>query len=842
MPEPKLEITLVGASILRESELPGYESISDFASESFNLAIASIKASVQSQADLADRVRVRLADFDVSWDRKTLGEAEADHVSRHEPDVVGLSCYCWSLDTLLDLASHLRRRLPRALIVLGGPSAGPDAELLLRSHPAVDAVVRGEGEDAFVSLLRARLSGEALHGVPGLSWRAPSGEIAHNDLPERPVDLEMLPSVYRSGVMHPGGASMFLETSRGCRFRCRFCSWMGGGRRLRYVPIDHVEADLRWAVDHDVRSVKLADTAINFHTDRLGELAEALRRADPGGKVRLTYFLKPELLTEQQVRLLERIPSEEIIVGVESLTPAARKAAGKPPFDPDAFERQMAWLSRVGPVTVSFILGLPGDSLDGLARTLDWIVAFDETHPGLLHVICLFWLAVLPGAALHQNRERLGLRLMPRETPYLLQSHEHTPDDLLRMARRSIEMHYGHPKLRVEYFHKEYLMQDAPAEDRKVSIPRVERDDRSCAVLVGAADPEMERSFGVRPYDLDVCYLEAFVEGRDEIRRRWRTEVVHATGEDSLEATLARVEAQAPSWVLWTLREVPSPRLAARLDALAHRTGATLVIHGARNADEARRSLEAVGAARLATVGEAEHTLARLLGGEKDPPGLLIASSSGFRDTGPPELVEDLDTLPSPFQWGFVQRPGPTIAMQLGRQGRCFGPERLYRDLRWAVEQRHDHVVWLDDPLPADAEVLRDLVASARRADPEGKVRHTYRVDGRHDAACIALLQRLPGPGPAVPWQRDAVEALRPLGRTRALSGWELLSLGSEGQEVHVLLRWQRSASVQVRLRGADPRNVRATVEVTGPRPPQRELRRLTQVVTRLLSRARLPS
>ena len=829
MSQSKLKVTLIGASILRESELPGYESISDFASESFNLAIASIKASVMAHADLAERVEVQLADFHIGWDHKTLGEDEAELVARDEPDLVGLSCYCWSLDTLLELAGRLRARLPRALIVLGGPSAGPDAEHLLRSHSSIDAVVRGEGEDAFVSLLRARFCGDSLRGVSGLSWRASEGDLVHNELPQQPVNLDTLPSVYRSGVMRSAGSSLFLETSRGCRFRCRFCSWMGGGRRLRYVPIEHVEADLRWAREHDVRSVKLADTAINFHTDRLAELAHALRRADPDSTLRLTYFLKPELLTEEQIRLLEHIPSDEIIIGVESLTPAARKAAGKPPFEPEAFEQQMAWLSRVGPVTASFILGLPGDSFEGLDRTLDWIIGFDETHPGWLHVICLFWLAVLPGASLHQNKERLGLRLMPHETPYLLESREHSPDDLLRMARRSIEAHYSHPKLRVEYFHKEYLMQDAPTADRKVSIPRLERDLRPCVALVGAADPAMERSFHVRPYDLATCYLKAFLENDDGIRRSWRTELFQARDED-LDGIMEQVEALHPCWVVWSLRKAPSSRVAAMLSELG--SGTTLVLHGARKPDQAKRWLEAVSHARMATVGEAERTVAQLVAGDSEPSGLLISTSSGYRETGPPALVEDLDTLPSPFQWGFVQRSGSTIAMQLGRQGRCFGPERIYRDMRWAIEQRHDHVVWLDDPMPAEPAVLRDFVAAVLRADPEGKVRHTYRGE-------CGLLEGLPRAVSEETWQSAAVEALRPLGRTGALSGWELEGLESDSQQVRLLLRWQRSTLVEVVLSGADAQHVQASVEVKGARPAERQVQRLTQVITRLLRRAR---
>ena len=870
MSASKLNVTLVGASILRESELPGFEAISDFASESYNLAIASIKASVDVHPELADRVRIDLADFDVSWDRKNLGEAEAQHVADLAPDVIGLSCYCWSLDTLLDLAQRLRARLPRAFIVLGGPSAGPDAERILRNHASVDAVVCGEGESTFASLLRARLAGDPLEGVAGLAWRRDAETVVLNELPAEPVDLTTLPSPYRTGVMRPAGSSLFLETSRGCRFRCRFCSWMGGGKRLRYVPIEQVEADLRWALKQGVRSVKLADTAINFHTERLAELAGCLRKIDPEGQLRLTYFLKPELLTQEQVLLLEGIPSDEIIIGVESLTPAARKAVGKPPFDAELFAQHMRWLSRVGPVTASFILGLPGDTIEGLDHTLDWMIRFDEEHPGWLHVICLFWLAVLPGASLHDKREALGLRLMPRETPYALEGHEHSPDVLLRMARRSIERHYGHPKVRVEYFHKEYLMQDAPREDRKVSIPRVENDDRPCVVLAGEVDPSWERSFRLRPYNLPIGWLKAYVETDGEVRRAWRIELVHLAERDG-EAELVRLEAHRPSWLLWSVRNKPSSRLAGMLDGLRKRTGATLVLHGARTSEEAQVWLETVSAAQVATVGEAERAVLRLLRGEQDAPGLVVRRGSACFDTGAPELLEDLDAIPSPFQWGFVQRAGSTIAMQLGRQGnppRTFGAERVYRDLRWAIEQRHDHVVWIDASLPNDPHVLQGYVNAARRADPGGKVRHTYRIDDSHTPQSVRELLPLPTRTVLLATADDEVRteverlcqawgaqsvseapnaarlvaSLHPLQRPGALPGWELRRIEAEPGGVVVELRWDRTTTVVVRLRQdpAETRQVKASVQVQGgSEPPQGELRRLTRVISALLQRAR---
>jgi radical SAM superfamily enzyme YgiQ (UPF0313 family) len=861
-----LTVVLVGASVLRETELPGFEAVSDFASESYNLAIASLKASVQREPDLAHDVTVHLIDFEMPQGDSPLGEHQVDKVVGLRPDVVGLSCYCWSVDALLALARRVREQSPEVLIVAGGPSAGPDAPQLLLSHPAVQAVARDEGENVLISLLRSLRRGAALHEVHGLTWRDRDGAIVENPDAE-PVDLSRLPSPYRLGLLQPPRSSLLLETSRGCKFRCRFCSCMGGSRQLRYVPIEQVEADLRWAVDHGVRGVKLADTAINFHTERLGDLVAAMRRADPERRLRFTYFLKPELLTPDQVEVLEGIPSDEIIIGIESLTPAARKAAGKPPFSPEAFKEQVQWLQRIGPITSSFILGLPGDTLEGLDHTMTWMADFDREHPGWLHVICLFWLALLPGSGLHARREALGFRCMPTGTPYGLQSREHDPDTFLRMARLSIEHHYAHPKLRVEHFHKEYLAQDAPAPDRTMIIPRRDVDDRPCVLLLGEVDDAL-RSFGLEPYNLSIAWIKAFVENDEELRRAFRVEL--ATEKEDVPALLASLH---PRWVVGSCLRPPLPSSPWMTAVLAATSRPTVVLQGARSPAEAEAWLRAIPQANVASVGESERALSALLHGHLGAPGLVRRDGDTLVSTGLPEVVSHLDDIPSPFQWGFVRRPGAAIAMQLGREGppRWWGSERIYRDLRWAIEQRHDHVVWLDESLPADQRALRGFVEAARRADPDCRLRHSYPLDGSHGRASLEVLSGLParivtlrGPALDPSWveevervarvwgasvRKDAapraltaerlVSRIQPLRRPGALPGWSFVESGVKDGVAEATFAWGSEARVNVRL-AVVGNSVRASVELCGAvSPPEGQVARLRRAVTLLLERRR---
>src|SRR5438445_7132889 len=107
-----------------------------------------------------------------------------------EPDVVGLSVMTFQRTTARRLASFIRALRPSVRIVAGGydPSLAPHA---YEASPAIDFVVRGEGEHTLRELLRAiersaSLSGERpdLSSIRGLSYRAADGFVRN---PDRPI-------------------------------------------------------------------------------------------------------------------------------------------------------------------------------------------------------------------------------------------------------------------------------------------------------------------------------------------------------------------------------------------------------------------------------------------------------------------------------------------------------------------------------------------------------------------------------------------------------------------------------------------------------------------------------
>lgn len=130
------------------------------------------------------------------------------------------------------LATHLRSRRTDLRIVLGGPALSlmttEDIATLLANYPAVDAVVRFDGEGPLLALARQAIAGEwEPCGVPGVSARA-AGHVVHTQ-PAAGPGVNSLPRPRYSPPMLARLASPVIGVTqaRGCYWgKCDYCDFI----------------------------------------------------------------------------------------------------------------------------------------------------------------------------------------------------------------------------------------------------------------------------------------------------------------------------------------------------------------------------------------------------------------------------------------------------------------------------------------------------------------------------------------------------------------------------------------------------------------------------------------
>lgn len=136
----------------------------------------------------------------------------------------------------LKTAEIVKSNLPSCKIVVGGhhPTAMP---LKVLESPAVDFVIRGEGEVSMVKLARAVKNGGSYADIPGLVYRTPDQE-PHIPGPAVITDLDKSPLPNFDLIHHrfynrSARPTAVIMTSRGCPLRCSYCS-MGAASYLPF--------------------------------------------------------------------------------------------------------------------------------------------------------------------------------------------------------------------------------------------------------------------------------------------------------------------------------------------------------------------------------------------------------------------------------------------------------------------------------------------------------------------------------------------------------------------------------------------------------------------------------
>ena len=313
--------------------------------------------------------------------------------------------------------SHLLKLVaPGTRVVWGGPEAGFWPETVLARDPSVDVVVRGEGEVTFVELLKRWAGNQDLSGVLGIVHRD-NGRIVVE--PDRPAvaDLDTLPSPYLAGVLdpkeEPESNHIVLEGFRECPYRCGYCTSPG---RPRFFSLERLRKEIEFCFEQDVESFALIDPFVNMGRSRLTDLADILHGIDPNQTKCGAVFVMAELLTPKDVDAMVRMNVPLVKTGIQSTNQAVLHNIRRR-VDPGRFANGIRLLQSAGLRTSLHLLaGLPGDTFDGLRRTLEFAISL---KPG--NIMC-FSTLLLPGSYLYDQRERLRI-VFDERPPHRILSH-----------------------------------------------------------------------------------------------------------------------------------------------------------------------------------------------------------------------------------------------------------------------------------------------------------------------------------------------------------------------------------------------------------------------------------
>ena len=384
------------------------------------LACACIAAGIRHHPRTAGRFTVELRAFSKE-DGVTAADI-ADSLLKAEPACVCFSVYVWNRALLEQAAVLIQRKRPGTLCVAGGPeiTANPFSDVF-------DYCIAGAGEDAVPALIAQvldrgmQLADAAPEADKAQSAGSPSaaGQFPPYVYPKgcavRPVVHapacvpETLVSPWLDGDIDPavyGGA--LWELARGCPYKCSYCYESKGEKRIAYFPEERIVRELELFARKKIPQVFVLDPTYNADRTRALRMIRMIKEKAPG---MFFYFEgRAELIDRELARAFASIPCA-LQIGMQSAHEDVLRHVHRT-LDKKLVTRNIGYLNQEGVIFgFDLIYGLPGDTLTGFKQSIDFAMSL---YPNNLELFCL---AVLPGTALHDTAESLGL-VWRREPPY----------------------------------------------------------------------------------------------------------------------------------------------------------------------------------------------------------------------------------------------------------------------------------------------------------------------------------------------------------------------------------------------------------------------------------------
>ncbi|MGD0450172.1 MAG: radical SAM protein [Candidatus Bathyarchaeia archaeon] len=330
-------------------------------------------------------------------------------LSSFQPDIVGITSIAPLMSSALLSAKAAKETLPAVQVIMGGPHATFMDEQIIAQESAVDLIVRGEGEQTLLEIAQNLCENSKLHDIQGITYKE-NYQVLRT--PNRPFiqDLDALPKpAYELFELDRyrlfGKRLLPVITSRGCPFQCNFCvATRMFGKEYRMRSAEGVLDELEWLKNtHGAEAFTFYDDTLTFNKERLFKICDGMKTR--GINLPWDCQTRVDQVTLEVLAKMHAAGCQQVFFGVESGCQKILNAVSKK-TNVEQNEKAIKMAKEAGLfVTISLIIGYPGETQDTLRETLTFV---QKTKPDDVYV-CVA--TPFPGTELRNVVEKNGWKI-----------------------------------------------------------------------------------------------------------------------------------------------------------------------------------------------------------------------------------------------------------------------------------------------------------------------------------------------------------------------------------------------------------------------------------------------
>ena len=300
---------------------------------------------------------------------------------KKDADVLMFSTYIWNIDYVRKVITSLKKIKPSYTIVLGGPEVSFEKESFLRTNPACDYIIYGEGERAMKEFILYKQGELSIDEVHNLAYINDNRYIKTEEAPL--IDMKELSFPYEDeeALEH---RTLYYEAQRGCPYRCSFCL-SSAIKGLRYKPIDLLKKDLDRLIAMKPSIVKFIDRTFNSNEDFAIEIIEHILKNNKTN-TKFHFEITLDRMSDRFYETLKKLPKDmvqrikehsQMIKELGTIHQHIDLIAGLPYEDFDSFKKSFNYLYdfKIEKIQLGFLKMLKGS----LVRSQEDVFHYEYT-------------------------------------------------------------------------------------------------------------------------------------------------------------------------------------------------------------------------------------------------------------------------------------------------------------------------------------------------------------------------------------------------------------------------------------------------------------------------------
>ncbi len=353
-------------------------------------------------------IEVKVLDLVVeAYDKSRLASLLRDF----RPHAVGATAVTMSFDSAIDVLKDVKSIDPRLPTVMGGPHISFCATEMMTRYPELDVAVLGEGDETVVELAAAlEKGGVGLERIDGLVYR--DGDQLRTTAPRPPrIDVNSLPLPARHllalGRYRALGTAVSMTTSRGCPFQCIFCVGRKMvGAKVRYRNPASVVDEMEQIGSLGFSQINVVDDLFTVNAKHCIAICDEILAR--GLDFKWTSFARADCVSVEVLSKMKQAGCHMVSFGFESSSPEILQAVRK-----GITVEQMLQAARICrqvgiKAHASFILGLPGETMQTVRRTVDLCKELEKLDLAAgFHLLAPF-----PGTRIREKSEEYGIKIL----------------------------------------------------------------------------------------------------------------------------------------------------------------------------------------------------------------------------------------------------------------------------------------------------------------------------------------------------------------------------------------------------------------------------------------------